>query len=167
MHSDRDLPTFGGEDWLAQLMTHALERGACVRMNCTTCGAMPFKKALWAGAEAAAPMLPADEIARQLSCQPHDTDEGGLRFVIYELYRHVGGEELAHMSGLFVSTKAGEQYQLMVEHDRSVALKRQRYAEMNDAAAVAVRRTAAKTERAERHAERIATKLALDAARRP
>ncbi|WP_293676767.1 hypothetical protein [uncultured Phenylobacterium sp.] len=158
----RSFPTFKGADWLAQLTSSAVKRGACLTINCSTCGATPFKQALWAQATAVTPLLPEDELARQLATLPSDTAPEALRFVIDQLYKCVGQSGLDRLATSFADTPAGEEYRRMQAHAAAVARQRADNAHRNSPDYAEERRA----ERAAQHAERLAAKAMRDAARR-
>jgi hypothetical protein len=153
---------FAGPDWLTQLTGSAVTRGACLTINCTTCGATPFKQALWAQATAAAPLLPENEIAEQLATLPEDTSPDALRFVIDQLYKRVGEVEFGRLATSFADTPAGWEHRRMEAHAESVGRQRADNAYKNSPEYAEERRA----ERAARHAERLAAKAMRDAARR-
>ena len=158
----RSFPTFEGPDWLAQLTSSALTRGACLTINCTTCGATPFKQALWAQATAATPLLPENEIAEQLATLPEDTSPEALRFVIDQLYKRVGQAGLDRLAKSFADTPAGWEYRRMQAHAKAIARQRADNTHLNSPEYAEERRA----ERAAQHAERLAAKAIRDAARR-
>lgn len=158
----RSFPTFEGPDWLAQLTNSAVTRGACLTINCTTCGASPFRQALWAQATAATPLLPENEVAEQLATLPADTVPEALRFVIDQLHKRVGQEGLDRLAKAFADTPAGDEYRRMQAHAATVARTRADNAYRNSPDYAEERRA----ERAAQHAERLAAKALRDAARR-
>jgi hypothetical protein len=153
---------FSGPDWLGQLIGNAVERGACLTINCTTCGATPFRQALWGQATAATPRLPEDEIAEQLAALPEDTSPEAMRFVIDQLYKRVGKAGLERLARGFTDTPAGLECRRMQAHAEAIAQRREGNAYLNSSAYAEERRVG----RAARHAERLAAKAVRDAVRR-
>ena len=120
MHSRAALPTPTGRHWLAALIDRATRRDYCMRTNCSTCGALPFRRALWAGAEHAAPLLPENEIADQLATLPADTSSEAMRLVIYDLYRRVGEAGVDRLAKTLADTPAGDEYRRMQAHFQTI-----------------------------------------------
>lgn len=161
-HRTAPLPVTSGPTWLLRLIDEAARQVACVRIGCTTCGATPFRKALWASAEAANPADPDLEIARQLAATTAAHPPETLRFVIHQLHRHAGEARFETLSRLFELSFAGQEHQGMRAHARSVAAQSLSNAYRNSPAFAAANRA----DRAARHAERLAAKAIRDAARR-
>ena len=165
MHSRLAIPLFVGADWLSQLLGYAIEHRVCVRTSCTTCGAMPFRTALWEAAERADAKSPVDAVARQLSVLPTAHAES-LRMVLHEMFRRVGRVELDRLSISFADSPAGLEYERMKAHAEGDALRRQQHADANDPEKVEAARARKKAERQDRHAKRLAAKAVRDAERR-
>src|SRR5258708_430255 len=83
MMHHKDIPTFTGDTWLANLLEYAAASNACVSWGCTTCGAQPFRNALVHSAQLAGRSDALSEIAEQLgkvAVRPEYVD--AMRFVI-------------------------------------------------------------------------------------
>lgn len=154
------MPT--GDYWLASMIDTAVRTNCCLRVNCSTCESTPFRRALWAAAGFAAPLLPEEEIADQLAALPPAVSTEAIRLVIHELYRRVGSAGLDLLAKGFAETPAGEELNRMRAHSRSVGQRRDENAYQNSPAYGEQR----KAERAAWHAERLAQRAARDAARR-
>jgi hypothetical protein len=80
MQGSKEIPPSRSANWLTEIMANARNRNACLTPNCTTCGALPFKKALWASAETASPGDAAQAIADQLAKLEPPIDVKGIQF---------------------------------------------------------------------------------------
>ena len=74
-----------------------------MKMNCTTCGAVPFRRALWASAAASCLDGAAEAIVdqlRNLARPPLDVE--AVRFVIYDLYLAIGRARVSELGLRFL-----------------------------------------------------------------
>lgn len=161
MHYPGEFPAFQG-NWLPQRMNFAEVRGACVRINCSTCGATGFRRAMWIHAANASPQEPEQEVIRQLQLLAVSPPDEPLRLVLYELLCRLGTAGLERISPQFADGPAGATYRRMQAHAHLIETRRRENEYRNSPEFSA----ALKAERAARHAARIAEKAVRDARRR-
>ena len=170
MHTDR-LPTFAGATWLLDLVTHATGVGACMNWGCTTCGALPFRRAVTESANLAAGPGATEhqvsvEIATQLGTFPASASwVPAIRFLLMFLYAERGKLEFERdLLPLIASSPAESEYQAMAAHYARVVERRRLHEAANDPEEIARRKTLKETEKQERLAMRAIRKAEIDRA---
>lgn len=134
-----------GEDWLRWLIVHGRQRDACMTWGCTTCGATPFRKALWNSAALAGPDDPAREIARQLTRYPAGADVRALRLVICDLNARADATAWERLRQIVARSFAGAELLRMQEHHEGVLAQRLAHALRSDPAYAAEQRAFERT----------------------
>lgn len=165
MHGPEEIPPSRSANWLAEIMARARDLNACMRPNCTTCGAIPFRTAVWASAEASSPGRAAKAIADQLEKLEPPLDVEGVQFVLWELDRAIGPNEMSELAQCFATSYSGDVYRRMLAHEEGVRAKRREHELRNDMVEVERRREEKKAEKARQHRIRLAAKTERDAGR--
>jgi hypothetical protein len=165
MQGPEEIPTSRSANWLTEIMSRARDRNACMKPNCTTCGANPFRKALWASAEAVSPGDAAKAIADQLQKLEPPLDIEGVQFVLWELNRAIGPKEMSELAVGFATSRSGDVYRRMLAHEESIVAKRKEHELRNDPVEVERWRAEKKAKKARQHSIRVAAKAERDARR--
>jgi hypothetical protein len=165
MHGPEEIQPSRSANWLAEIMSRARDKNTCMQPNCTTCGAIPFRKALWASAETVSPGRAAKAIADQLQKLEPPLDVEGIQFVLWELNRTIGPREMSELAQGFNTSHSGDVYRRMLAHEESIAAKRKEHELRNDPVEVERRRAEKKAEKAQQHSIRLAAKAERDARR--
>lgn len=152
-------------NWLTEILASARDRNACMEPNCTTCGALPFRKALWASAEAASPEAAAKAVADQLEKLEPPFDVKRIRFVLWELNRTIGSKKMSELPEDFAKSYAGYIYRQMLEHEEGILARRKEHEFRNNPIEVERRRAEKKAQKGRRHRARLKAKAERDAAR--
>jgi hypothetical protein len=160
-----EIPPSRSANWLAEIMASARDRNACLQPDCTTCGALPFRKTLWASAEAASLGRAAHAIADQLTKLGPPIDVKGIQFVLWELNRTIGRKEMSDLAVGFAKSHSGDVYRRMLEHEEGILAKRKEHELRNDPIEVERRRAEKKAEKARQHSARLAAKAERDSKR--
>jgi hypothetical protein len=95
----------------------AVEKNICVSRYCTTCGATPFKNAVWTSAGGPATDAEARRcMAEQLGTIETMVSPEAIRHLIMDLHTSASPEEFASLLARFDFSEAGAEYRRMVEH---------------------------------------------------
>lgn len=165
MQGPEEIPPSRSASWLTEIMLRARGSNACMEPNCTTCGAIPFRWALWASAETVSPGGAAKAIADQLQKLEPPLDVEGVQFVLWELNRAVGPKEMSELAEGFNTSHSGDVYRRMLAREESIAEKRKVHELRNDPGEVERRTAEKKAKKAQQHSIRLAAKAERDAGR--
>lgn len=161
--------------WLDDVLERAISERMCVRVTCSTCGAVPFRSALRRavadsersdGAPARAPDTTSVlvEALLALPAVPRRFEEA-LRLILVDLWAGLGEPGFrTRVESRLKGTPAGDLLRRMRDHSAEVERQRSAGEAFASPAAVAARREARKRLRQAVHAERLATKPLRDAA---
>jgi len=163
MHSSDEIPPSVSANWLCEIIFRTRSMRACMKPNCTTCGATPFRKALWSSAAAVSPDGAAQAIVDQLSNLAPPLDVEAVQFVLWDLDRAIGSARISGFSSHFASSPAGEVYRRMLAHEERIRARRREHELRNDPAEVERRRGEKKHEKAQLHQLRLVAKALRDA----
>lgn len=183
--SEHDLGVFSGPFWLRDLAAAAYSSNTCMRYGCTTCGAMPLRRALLLSAESAQGMeigplhesndlgtlarrlgarTVVDELVMQIRAL--DTSAGELvSFLLQHLFNAGSEDFYIILERSLEGTPAGERLAQMKAHAAYVAERRNRNEEFNSPGADQKRRAAKAAAKQEEAAKRARKKARSDAAR--
>ena len=123
----KDIPTFTGDAWLANLLEYAAASNACVSWGCTTCGAHLFRDALVHSAQSTGTSDSLYEIAGQLgkvAVRPKYVE--AIRFVIMFLNAKTSSVTFnERLLPLFTGAPAEGVYRAMsAQHEEATARRR-------------------------------------------
>jgi hypothetical protein len=119
---------------------------------------------LWASAEAVSPGRAAKAIADQLQKLEPPLDDEGIQFVLWELNRTIGQNEMSELAEGFNTSHSGDVYRRMLAHEENIAAKRKEHELRNDPVEVERRRAEKKAKKAQQHSIRLSAKAERDAA---
>ena len=164
MTHHKDIPTFTGDGWLANLLEYAAASNACVSWACTTCGAQPFRDALVHSAQSTGRADSLHEIAGQLG-KVADRPEyvEAIRFVIMFLnakaFSVTFNEQLLP---LFTGSPAEGVYRAMLAHHEKATARRRAHELRNDPNEIKRHKQQREDEKRVRLAERAQRKSEID-----
>ena len=178
--------------WLSGFLDEAAARNLCVRVGCTTCGAMEFRYGLYARAAATLGIAPLSrfpghtrvvkknvghlrtdrriqsELVRQLSFLNPDPAKqlkwiDAIRLIFCELWWTMGvATAEREYQPVLEGTWAGSVLRTMQEHHRHLSEQRRQRELAESTQAVQARRQAKRKLKQQAHAERIARKAERD-----
>ena len=169
MHA-RELPTFSGDKWLADLVEHATRAGACMRWGCTTCGATAFRRALLESAKASPGQPPDQDIAHRIANQCRDLDSSSeqveaIRFVIMFLDAGLGQQRFQNeIVPIIAGSVVEREYLAMLAHHKKLAARRREHELQNDPQEIVRRMTLREEQREQRLVQRARQKEKIDRA---
>ncbi|MFC1805392.1 hypothetical protein ACFL09_00230 [Planctomycetota bacterium] len=162
--------------WLADYLDDAVARRLCVKVFCTTCGAMEFRQGLYARAASAVGLPFGDredvrvlsELIGQLASLNPDGERGrrwlsAVRLIFCEVWSSVGrptGECV--YQPMLEGTWAGDVLRAMQEHHRGRMEDRRQHDLASSPEAAQARREEGRRLRQQKHAERLARKRERD-----
>lgn len=166
MMRHKDIPTFTGNAWLANLLDYAVTSNACVSWGCTTCGAQPFRDALVHSAQSTGRSDSLYEIAGQLSkvaVRPGYVE--AIRFVIMFLNAKASSVTFnERLLPLITGSPAEGVYRAMLAHHEKVTARRRAHELRNDPNEIKRHKQQRAHEKRIRLAERAQRKSEIDKA---
>lgn len=190
--SDLATPSPGAPAWLGDYLDEAVARKLCVRVGCTTCGAMEFRHGLYTCAAAAIGVAPLSslsghndiayervrqaqsdgrirsELARQLALLDPDPARrrnwlDAVRLILCELWRAAGDAAAEReYQPIIEGTWSGSILRAMQEHSRRRDEERRQFGSFNSPESVRARREAKRGLKQQAHAERLARRKERD-----
>jgi hypothetical protein len=166
MMHHKDIPTFTGDAWLADLLEYAAVSNACVSWGCTTCGARPFRDALVHSAQSAGTPDSLYEIAGQLgkvAVRPEYVE--AIRFVIMFLNAKASSVTFnERLLPLCTGSPAEGVYRTMLVHHEKATARRRAHELRNDPSEIKRHKQQRADEKRVRLAERAHRKSEIDKA---
>jgi len=156
--------------WLLQLARRALDESICTKLDCTTCGAMAFKKMFLGELGMNVPEMKAmsfntgrqhvEELIQELllvsrAGLPRSPQaEELMRYLVSLCWSHIGVEERVAVRENLCGTWAGSTLESMITHESEREARRTEHKDRSDPEKARIRREQMKAERQEKHEAR-------------